>query len=80
MTLFDILGLIGVFIILLVYGLLQAEKISASDWRFSALNALGAALILVSLIFDFNLPAFVIEFAWLAISLFGLAKGLRSRK
>lgn len=64
----------GVALILLAYGLLQMGKISPQQFAFSACNALGAGLILVSLAFDFNLPAAVIESAWLAISLYGLAR------
>ena len=79
MTSFDILGLIGVFIILATYLALQLEKVSAQDWRYSALNGFGAILILISLLHSFNLASFVIEIAWLAISLFGLFKAWRAR-
>lgn len=76
MSIPDWIGMMGVALILLAYGLLQAQKVSSTDLAFSACNALGAGLILVSLAFDFNLPAMVIESAWLVISLYGL---LRSR-
>ena len=45
----------------------------------SLLNAIGAALILVSLYFDFNFPSVVVEFFWLLISLFGIGKWLWRR-
>lgn len=76
----DIFGIGGVVIILIVYLALQLEKISVQDWRYSAMNGLGATLILVSLYFDFNLSAALIESAWLLISLFGLFKALSSRQ
>lgn len=79
MTAYDILGLCGVFIILATYLALQLEKVSAQDWRYSALNGFGAILILISLLHSFNLASFVIEIAWLAISLFGLFKAWRAR-
>lgn len=79
MTIPDIIGLFGVFFILLAYGLLQFERIKPTDWRYSALNGLGASLILISLYYDFNLPTFVIEAAWVVISLFGLWKAWRAR-
>ncbi len=78
-TLYDILGIGGVAIILIAYLLLQTEKLSAQDWRFSAANAVGAILILISLIFSFNLASFIIEIAWLVISIFGLFKAFSSR-
>jgi hypothetical protein len=38
---------------------------------------LGAALVLVSLYFEFNFSAFLIESFWLAISILGLVIGVR---
>jgi len=79
-TLYDILGIGGVAIILIAYLLLQLEKLSAQDWRYSAANAVGALLILISLLFSFNLASFIIEIAWLLISIFGLFKAFSSRQ
>lgn len=73
----DLIGLIGVLMILVTYGALTLEKIDPKGWRYSAGNASGAVLILFSLYFSFNLASFVIEIAWLAISLFGLWKAWR---
>lgn len=70
----DIVGLVGVGLILLTYGALTLEKIDPKGWRYSAGNAIGATLILISLFYTFNLASFVIEIAWLAISFFGLWK------
>ena len=75
----DAVGLVGVVLILLAYAGVQSGRLPAADWRFSAVNGLGAALILVSLAFAFNLASFVIEIAWLAISLWGLWRAWRSR-
>ena len=76
---YDFIGNIGIVFILGSYLLLQMDRVSAADWRYSAANGLGAALILFSLYFAFNLSAFLIEAAWLLISLFGLVKAFRSR-
>jgi hypothetical protein len=73
----DLIGLLGVGMILLTYPLLTLEKIDPRDWRYSAGNGLGALLILISLFYSFNLASFVIEIAWLGISLFGLWKARR---
>lgn len=43
---------------------------------YSVLNALGALLILISLVYNFNAPSFVIECFWLAISLTGIGMNL----
>jgi len=77
---YDIVGTLGVAIIIITYVLLQIERVRSDQLTYSLLNAIGAALILVSLYFDFNLPSVVVEFFWLLISLFGIGKWLRRRK
>lgn len=73
---YDILGMLGVVVIIVTYVLLQAERLRSDSLYYSLLNAAGAVLILVSLYFDFNFPAFIVEFFWLLISLFGIGKYL----
>ena len=69
---YDFLGNVGVFLILLSYLLLQMKKIKSQSMYYSLMNATGALLILVSLYYNFNLSAFVMEIFWLLISLYGL--------
>lgn len=71
---YDITGTAGVAIILVAYILLQLEKLRSEHPAFSLLNAVGAAMILVSLYYDFNFASFLMEFFWLVVSLFGIAK------
>lgn len=73
------LGLIGVFLVLLMYFMLQLGRIRAETPAYSIINACGSVLILVSLYFYFNLSSAVIETAWLAISLFGIYKAVARR-
>lgn len=70
----DLVGTLGVLFIVGTYFLLQLGRLSSDRPLFSVLNALGAALILVSLTRAFNLSAFLIEAIWLVISLYGLLK------
>lgn len=77
-TLFDLLGNLGVVMILLAYIGLQLKRLPADAPAYSLLNAIGALLILISLYFDFNLSAIIIESCWLLISLYGLFKARRS--
>ena len=74
---YDVVGLMGVILVLSAYLLLQLQRINHQAPLYSALNTLGAGAILVSLFFDFNLSAVFIEAAWLLISLFGLAQAMR---
>ncbi len=73
---YDILGTLGVAVIIVTYVLLQAEKLRSDSLYYSLLNSIGASLIIVSLYFNFNFPAFIVEFFWLLISLFGTGKYL----
>lgn len=73
----DLVGNLGVLMILGTYFALQADRIDAKSVAYSALNALGAGSITVSLLFDFNLSAFVVEAAWVAVSVYGLARAFR---
>lgn len=78
--LFDLAGFIGVLLIIVAYLLLQLEKLPSSSPKYSLINAAGALLIMVSLIFAFNLSAFIVEAFWFLISLVGLWKALSRRR
>lgn len=64
---------------LAAYLLLQLGRLERRDWSFLSLNLIGAAGILYSLAFRFNLAATLIEAAWVAISLYGIARRLVAR-
>ncbi|HNP64434.1 MAG TPA: permease [Woeseiaceae bacterium] len=73
----DFLGNLGVLLIIVSYFWMQIGRISGQDPLYSIVNAIGAALVLVSLYFDFNLSAFLVETFWLIISILGLFLGSR---
>ena len=79
LTLADVTGMLGAALIVIAYFLLQTERLAADTLAFSVVNGLGAAGILVSLAYDFNLSAFAIEAFWLAISLYGVVRVLKQR-
>jgi hypothetical protein len=68
----NILGLVGVVLVLATYFLLQARKISSQDLSYSVVNLLSSFFVLCSLIFQWNLPSFIIEVVWLMISAYGV--------
>jgi len=80
LDLFDLAGFIGVLLIVIAYLLLQLDKLPSSSLSFSLLNAAGSLLIMLSLIFKFNVSAFLIEVFWFLISLIGLSKWVVSRR
>ena len=73
----DFLGNVGVVLIIIDYLLLQLNRISSNSLSYSLLNAVGASLIIISLIFNFNLSAFLMEASWVVISLVGLSRYFR---
>ncbi len=75
----DVVGIIGVSLIVVSYFLLQTERIESSRLLYSVLNAVGALLVIFSLYFNFNFSAFVVEFFWLLISFYGIVRALLSR-
>jgi len=76
----DLVGNLGVFCLLLAYLLLQLEKIRSDQLRYNLLNMMGSFLILISLLFDFNLSSAIVETVWFLISLLGIAKYQRARR
>lgn len=72
------IGFAGVVLILGAYFANQRGSLASSDWRFPASNLLGSVLIFSSLMVQWNLPSAVIEAFWMAISLYGLVRSLRS--
>ena len=78
--LFDAIGMVGVFMILAVYSLVQLDKMDVKGLFYSVVNAVGAVFILISLTVTFNMASFVIEIAWLMISLFGIFQAFKRKK
>ena len=76
----DILGIIGVVLILVAYFLLQINRLSADSFIFSFVNFVGSILILVSLWYTWNIASVVIEIAWLLISGYGIYRWVRRNK
>lgn len=77
---FDVIGLVGVSLILAGYFFVQTGRMTADQLPFPTINLAGASLILISLFHTFNLASFVIEIAWILISLFGIGRILRRRR
>jgi len=75
----DVVGTLGVLLIAAAYLWLQLGKVDGQSIAYSLTNGLGASLVLVSLYFEFNFSAFLIESFWLAISILGLVIGVRKR-
>ena len=80
MDLFEAAGVVGVLTTLAAYLGVQLHRLNAVHAPSLAMNFIGSSLILVSLSRHFNLSAALIEGAWAAISLYGLARVLLKRR
>jgi len=76
----EIVGTVGVSLILLCYFLIQTGKMSAGNLPYSVINMTGALMILYSLYFEFNFASVLIESFWVLISLIGVTRFLSNRK
>ena len=73
----DLVGSIGVVILIIAYLMLQLNKLPSDGLAYSLLNAIGAGLIVISLLFDFNLSALLMEVFWVLISFVGIYRYFR---
>jgi len=78
-TVLRVLGYSGAGILVFAYFLNQRGSLPSQDWRFPALNLLGSAGLMISLVWEPNLPSIVIELFWFSISLYGMQRNLRAR-
>jgi hypothetical protein len=76
MHFYDVIGFAGAAAIVAAYFANQQRWLRSEDWRYPFANLVGAALILVSLFYEWNFPSVVIEIFWITISLYGIAKAL----
>jgi len=72
------LGYGGAGLLVIAYFLNQRGTLPSQNWRFPALNLLGSAGLMASLVWEPNLPSIVIELFWFSISLYGMRRNLRA--
>ena len=70
----NVIGVAGTMLILLAYFLLQTKKIDSEQLPYSLLNLFGAAGVVFSLMYDWNLPSFIVESFWVVISVIGVVR------
>ena len=76
----DIVGLVGVALLIVTYALLQLDKIDPKVFWYSFNNLLVAILVTVSLIYTPNIASIVIEVFWFLISLYGVIMYYKRKK
>lgn len=75
--LLDFIGNIGVVVLMITYLMLQLNRLRSDGLAYSLLNAIGASLIVVSLLVNFNLSALLMEVFWVLISFVGIYRYFR---
>jgi hypothetical protein len=70
----DVIGIIGVGLVVSSFFLLQAEKFTPSSWGYLLFNLFGAMMLLFSLFHTWNLASVIIECLWLSITTYGIIK------
>lgn len=73
----DFIGNVGVIVLMITYLMLQLNKLRSDGLAYSVLNAVGASFIVVSLVYDFNLSALLMEVFWVLISFVGIFRYFR---
>ena len=79
LTIYDLLGFAGVALVVGSYFLSQIGRMDVRRPLYPALNGVGSALIIVSLMKTFNAASFAIEIFWVLISVIGLVRALKAR-
>ena len=76
----DVIGLIGVALLITTYALLQFDRIDPKGFWYSFNNMIVAILFTVSLVYRFNLASMVIEIFWFSLSVYGVWKYFARKK
>ncbi|WP_150467570.1 CBU_0592 family membrane protein [Francisella sp. SYW-9] len=66
------IGVGGDVLVIIAFFLLQINRLKSNDLSYLLLNIFGSFGVLFSLIYHWNLPAFIIEGAWVMISGYGI--------
>lgn len=73
-TFAHIIGNTGVVCFLAAYYLLQKGRLVHTGLWYLGLNLAGSIMLLISLLIQWNLSAFILEAAWALISIAGIYK------
>ena len=78
--LLQILSVVGALMVLSAYALIQSGIWRELDPGYLALNIVGSLMLGVVAVADQRVGFILLEFAWAALGLVGVARAVRSRK
>lgn len=70
----DLIGIAGVTAMLVAYYMSLRGLIDVNDPRYLWMNLLGSLAVVFSLLWAWNLPAFLIDSTWAAISAYSILR------
>ena len=76
----DVVGNIGVVLLIASYWALQIGKLDAQGLAYSCINLCVAILLGVNLYFRPNISSIIIEIFWAAISVYGIIRAQRASR
>ncbi len=68
------IGLMGAAITLAAYGLVSTKRIKSTQAIYPWLNIIGTSGILFSVMYQWNLAAFIGQICWIGIAIMGLVR------
>lgn len=78
--LFQVLSVVGAFMVLTAYALIQSGIWRELDTGYLALNIIGSLLLGVVAIEDQRAGFILLEFAWAGLGFIGVVRAIKARK
>ncbi len=74
---YDVIGLLGAFLTVSNYAVVQWRRDYAKTLKYSTMNAIASVLVCFSLYKHFNLSSVFINIFWFFISMYGIYRCLK---
>lgn len=76
----QMLGLVGVFGINFAYILISSGRMQPNSYLYPFINFCGSSFVMIALVPEWNLSAFLMELSWALISLLSLIAMFKTRQ
>jgi predicted membrane protein len=74
-----LIGIIGMACVVFAYFAAERDWLDNKNVKYYLINLIGAILLLISLLINFNLGSFIIEIFWIAISIRGIINSYQKK-
>lgn len=75
----DVVGYVGMALLLGSFALLTLKKLQSDDWRYPLMNLIGAACVCINTSYHGAIPAAILNAAWFVIGIVGFVGARRRR-